>query len=248
MPDMKDYDDLLKQVVRAAVVDKELLRYHHLWEKYKPSKWWFEILNVVGRMGYGFLVLFPRELDRGRMISSCKAGALLSAVLVALTAYLKPYRRNTENLMLLFCNAAVLIFFGIQDGAEFYFEEHGTTWSWQRVSKYHTRISYGIIACCLTGPLLLVAFLASAYVLPSRHIVWAEKICLDEFIKQFGRSLKQQVEDRRVSSSSDSYYDPNQSSTATFGDISSADPIGAASTEAPSEVHPLRTADDVIQQ
>jgi len=158
----KYFERYLKEGLRciAELEDADLLDFRGLYRDTVPTAWWFELFGYSSRILYSGIMILNQDHQE-------VVGALLSGFLVALTAYVRPYRRRSDTLMQMSANIALLGFFVV-----------------------HNRVFRGrqVSIICLSFPMLILLFwVVKAYILPSRKKLWSEEQALLGFESEFRR-------------------------------------------------------------
>jgi len=162
----KYFERYLKEGMRciAELENPDILDFKALYRDTVPNAWWFELLGYASRAGYAVVPTLPDGLQE-------VAGALLSGFMVALTAYVRPYRRPSDTLMQMAANISLLAFFIAHD-------------------RQTLGMGAQLNTICLCLPAAMIIFwIFKAYLLPSRRKLWSEEQALlgfdDEFMRQW---------------------------------------------------------------
>lgn len=152
--------------------DGELARYSVLYSNCIPSRWWFELVSIVGRFGFSLLIMLPGAVQ-------CMVGATLSGALAVLTASALPYLRMSDNYLQILSYASVMTFFVLRDGMEASRLLEATNIGALQEEDLYQLQSAGsapAVCLCIAIPILgLLYYVIKAYFLESRHLIWAKE-------------------------------------------------------------------------
>lgn len=141
---------LLKQGLQALAQRREpsLRAYRYLYCRYAPDQWYYEFVDILGRIGYAWVTTLPPGFQS-------LVGLLLSAMLL-LTCLRMPFRRPSDTYVAAACYMAMVGLFIAQ------------------TAKQHGHFREAVSCACLVLPLATLSFyVVKAYLLPVRKRVWA---------------------------------------------------------------------------
>eukprot|EP00746_Dinoflagellata_sp_MGD_P035931 gnl/MRDRNA2_/MRDRNA2_186060_c0_seq1.p1 gnl/MRDRNA2_/MRDRNA2_186060_c0~~gnl/MRDRNA2_/MRDRNA2_186060_c0_seq1.p1 ORF type:complete len:264 (-),score=41.98 gnl/MRDRNA2_/MRDRNA2_186060_c0_seq1:113-868(-) len=169
-----NFEQYLKEGLRAMAEreDQSMRDFAGLYSQCIPSAWWFELLVAVLRLGFAVILIMPKGIQE-------VAGAGLSLIIFGCTAYIRPYRRNSDTLMMVLAYGALAMFFVLHGRPVFQRSEQCVTF-------------------CLSVPLLLLLYyVLKAYVLPSRHKLWSSEAARLGFAEEFCRARQASTSHRK---------------------------------------------------
>lgn len=172
LPHYHQYQDLLKIGLQAVheLENPELGWYKYLYQRCVPRCWWWEHVNLLGRMCYGFLPWCPANYQ-------VRVGVFLSILLVAAAGQLRPYRRSSDSWMMIISNICVAVYFMLNGR------------NVEMMKQTDSRAEVLIEGICLSLPMLLMLYYTiSTYVLSSGYKTLAKEEFSRIFIIQFCES------------------------------------------------------------